>query len=124
MTGHYGAIRGIAAPDVAVPDADMAWLLAVAADASLTGHERMLTFVELGCGEHHLAINRILDAVQAKQQALPPAIFDRLGHWLDGYLGSPDEPQLRAKIADLLARQRQSVPQQGRPAFVRHASVA
>src|SRR4051794_7738770 len=68
-------------------DANMAWLLAIAADVCLTGHERMMTFVELGCGEHSLAIERILNAVTSSRMALPVAITDSLDHWLDGYVG-------------------------------------
>lgn len=77
----------------------MAWLLADAADACLTGHERTMTFVELGCGEDHLAIERILKAIVSSRMTLPVAIFDRLTRWLDGYAGSPEEPQLRKMLA-------------------------
>ena len=57
-----------------ISDANMAWLLADAANVCLTGHERTMTFVELGCGEHHLAIERILDVVNSNRMALPVAI--------------------------------------------------
>ena len=73
----------------------MAWMLADAANVCLTGHERTMTFVELGCGENHLAIERILNAVMSNRMMLPVAVFDRLTRWLDGYAGSPEEPQLR-----------------------------
>ena len=46
-----------------VSDADMAWMLADAADTCLMGHERTMTFVELGSREDHLAIQPILKAV-------------------------------------------------------------
>jgi hypothetical protein len=91
-------------------DANMAWLLAIAADVCLTGHERTMTFVELGCGENHLAIERILNAVMSSRMALPVAIFDRLTRWLDGYAGSPEEPRLRTMLADIRAQQFQPVP--------------
>jgi hypothetical protein len=91
-------------------DANMAWLLAIAADVCLTGHERMMTFVELGCGENHLAIERILNAVMLSRMALPVAIFDRLARWLDGYVGSPEEPRLRTMLAEIRAQQFQPVP--------------
>jgi len=83
----------------------MAWLLAIAADVCLTGHERTMTFVELGCGENHLAIERILNAVMSNRMMLPVAIFDRLTRWLDGYAGSPEEPQLRTMLAEVRAQQ-------------------
>jgi hypothetical protein len=93
-----------------ISDADMAWLLADAADTCLMGHERTMTFVELGCGEHHLAIERILNAVVSTRVALPLAIFDRLTRWLDGYVGSPEEPHLRSLAADVRAQQVEPVP--------------
>jgi hypothetical protein len=88
----------------------MAWLLAIATDACLTGHERTMIFVELGCGEHHLAIKRILKAVMSSRMALSVAIFDRLTHWLDTYVGSPEEPRLRTMLAVIQAQQSQPVP--------------
>jgi len=91
-------------------DANMAWLLAIAADVCLTGHERTMTFVELGCGENHLAIKRILSAVTSRRMTLPVAIFDRLTRWLDGYVGSPEEPPLRTMLSEIRAQQFQPVP--------------
>jgi hypothetical protein len=91
-------------------DADMAWLLAIAADMCLTGHERTMAFVELGCGEHHLAIERILNVVMSSRMVLPVAIFDRLTRWLDGYAGSHEEPRLRTLLDEIRVRQFQPVP--------------
>jgi hypothetical protein len=91
-------------------DADMAWLLAIAADVCLTGHERTVAFAEIGCGENHLAIERILNAVLSRRMALPVAIFDRLTRWLDGYAGSLEEPRLRTLLDEIRAQQFQSVP--------------
>ena len=90
-------------------DANMAWLLAIAADVCLTGHERTMTFVELGCGEYHLAIGRILNVVMSGRMTLPVAIFDRLTRWLDGYVGCPEEPRLRTMLAEIRAQQCQPV---------------
>jgi hypothetical protein len=91
-------------------DANMAWLLAIAADVCLTGDERTMTFVELGSGENHLAIERILNAVVSRRTALPVAILDKLTLWLDGYAGSPEEPRLRALLGEIRAQQFQPVP--------------
>jgi hypothetical protein len=87
-----------------ISDANIAWLLADAADPCLTGHERTMAFVELGCGESHLAIERILNAVISSRMMLPVAIFDRLARWLDGYAGSPEEPRLRTMLAEIRER--------------------
>jgi hypothetical protein len=91
-------------------DANMAWFLAVAADVCLTGYQRTMTFVELGCGEYHLAIERILRAVMSNRMMLPVAAFDRLTRWLDGYVGSLEEPRLRRMLAEIRAQQLQPVP--------------
>lgn len=93
-----------------ISDADMAWLLVDAADLCLTGHERTMTYVELGGGEHHLAIGRILTAVVSSRMALPVAILATLTGWLDGYAGSPEEPQLRSVLAQIRLQQFEAVP--------------
>jgi hypothetical protein len=84
-----------------ISDANMAWLLAEAADACLMGHERTMVFVELGCGESHLAIERMLNAVISSRMMLPVVIIERLTRWLDGYAGSPEEPRLRTMLAEI-----------------------
>jgi hypothetical protein len=93
-----------------ISDANMAWLLADAADVCLTGYERTMTFVELGSGEDHLAIERMLNAVMSSRMTLPVAVFARLTRWLDGYAGSPEEPQLRIMLAEIRGPQFEPVP--------------
>jgi hypothetical protein len=91
-------------------DANMAWLLTIAADGCLTGYNRTMTFVELGCGEYLLAIERILNVVMSARKPLPMAMFDRMSGWLDAYVGSPEEPRLRTLLAEVRAQQFQPVP--------------
>lgn len=93
-----------------ISDADMAWLLADTAAHCLTGHDRTMTFVELGCQEYHLVINRILDAVPSCRMALPENVLDALSRWLAGYVGSPEEPRLRTQLAEIRARQLEPIP--------------
>jgi hypothetical protein len=88
----------------------MAWMLTIAADACLTGNERTKVFVELGCDEHHLAIERILQAIVTSRIALPVAISERLARWLDVYTGSPEEPRLRKMLDEIGAQQFRPVP--------------
>jgi hypothetical protein len=99
-----------------VSEADMAWLLADAADVYLTGYERTMAFVELGSGEHYLAIERILTAAMSSPTTLPVGVFDGLTRWLDGYAGSPEEPQLRTMLAEIRAQQFDLVPLRTQPA--------
>jgi hypothetical protein len=109
-----------------ISDANVAWMLVDAANACLTGHERTMTFVELGCGEDHLAIQRILNAVTSNRMMLPVAIFDRLTRWLDSYACSPEEPQMRAILADARAQPFVPIPlhtQQAQCADVRRTAA-
>ena len=82
-------------------DAAVAWLLADAADPLLTGDERTMVFVELGCGEHHLAIERILKRVVKNGFPLPSVLLATLKKWLDFYVGNPEERALRPLVAEI-----------------------
>ena len=88
-----------------ISDEDMAWLLVDAVNSCLTGYERTVVFVELGCGESYLVIKRILTALLSTRTALPVAILSKLTGWLNGYAGSPEEPQLRMMLAVLRLQQ-------------------
>jgi hypothetical protein len=66
-----------------IPDADAIWQLADAAAPCLTGHERTMSFLELGCGEYHLAAERILAVVVGEGFALPSGLLMTLTTWLD-----------------------------------------
>lgn len=80
-------------------DARVAWLLADIAEPDLSGAERTRVFIDLGAGDNHLAVQRILTIVGDQRAALPAALLDTLHSWLDFYLGSPEEPRLRALLA-------------------------
>jgi hypothetical protein len=80
-------------------DASVAWQLADAASLCLTGDERTMIFVQLGCGENHLAAERILAVVVREAFPLPAALLTTLAIWLDHYVGTPEERRLRAQVA-------------------------
>lgn len=84
----------------------MAWSLADAGQVCLTDHEHTMLFVELGSGEHHLAIERILKAVVSRGMALPAPVLKMLTRWLDVCGGSPEEPRLRRMLVEVQAHQR------------------
>ena len=88
-------------------DAEMAWLLADTTDC-LVSVERSRLFVELGCGEHYLAIERILKGLVSEQVALPYAVLAKLTHWLNGHAGSPEEPCLRELVCETLRQRREA----------------
>jgi hypothetical protein len=87
----------------------MAWLLVDAVKSCLTGYERTIVFVELGCRESYLVIQSILTALLSTRMSLPAAILSKLGGWLNGYAGSPEEPQLRMMLAVVRLQQSEAV---------------
>jgi hypothetical protein len=92
-----------------ISDEDMAWLLIDAVKSCLAGYERTLVFIELGCGESYLAIKRILTILLSTRMALPVAILSKLTDWLNGYVGSPEEPHLRTMLAVIRLQQFEAV---------------
>ena len=92
-----------------ISDEDMAWLLVDAVESCLTGYERTIVFVELGCGEGYLVIKRILTVLLSTGMALPEAIISKLTGWLNGYAGNPEEPQLRMMLAVIRLQQSEAV---------------
>src|SRR6266403_5539835 len=85
-------------------DASMAWQLADAASRCLTGEERTMIFVQLGCGENHLAAERILAVVVREGFPLPAGLLTTLTTWLDLYVGAREERRLRALVARVKPR--------------------
>ncbi|OJZ74880.1 tryptophanase [Mycobacterium paraffinicum] len=101
---NFAGRRSPAQPRAAVhsptiSDEDMAWSLVDAVEPCLTGDERTIVFVELGCGEGYLVIKRILTTLLSNPTALPVPILSKLTRWLNSYAGNPDEPQLRMMLA-------------------------
>jgi hypothetical protein len=92
-----------------ISDEDMAWSLVDAAKSCLSDYERTLVFVELGSGEIYLVIKRILTALLSTQMTMPVAILSKLTSWLNGYAGSPEEPQLRMMLAIVRMQQSEAV---------------
>lgn len=85
-------------------DSDVAWLLADEAAHCLATDQRAIVFVELGCGEHHRAIERILDAVVETGLPLPAALISILTTWLDYYVGTAEEQNLRVLLSGIQPR--------------------
>ena len=85
-------------------DASVAWQLADAASPCLTGGERTMIFVQLGCGENHLAAERILAAMVREDFPLTAPLLTMLITWLDLYVGTREERRLRALVARVRPR--------------------
>jgi hypothetical protein len=82
-----------------VNEAKLAWALAQAAHPYLTGIERHDVYVAIGGGETFSAIRCLLTAVVRARQALPRDLLMKFEEWLDAYVGSDDEPDLRKLIS-------------------------
>jgi hypothetical protein len=72
------------------------WQPADPASPCLIG--RTITFVELGCGENHLAAERILAAVVGQGFPLPAALLKTLTIWLDRRVGMERACRLKALL--------------------------
>jgi hypothetical protein len=101
-------------------DADVAWLLVDAASRCLRGVERTMTFVELGCGENHLAAERILAVVVRCGVPLPAELLTTLTSWLDRHDGMEWEWRIRA----LLDRVTPGLDEAAIPATLQHGGGA
>jgi hypothetical protein len=88
----------------------VAWSLADATQVWLTDHDRTMMFVELGCGEHHLAIERILSAVMSNGMTLPETTLESLTRWLDGYANGLEESGLRTMVTAARSHRFEPVP--------------
>jgi hypothetical protein len=55
-----------------------------------------MIFVQLGCGDNHLAAERILAVVVRECFPLPATLLTTLTNWLDLYVGTREERRLRA----------------------------
>jgi hypothetical protein len=77
----------------------VAWQLIDATAPYLSADQRTIVFVELGCGEHHRATERILAAVIEVSFPLSAALLATLTTWLDLYTRSPEEHRLRTLLA-------------------------
>jgi hypothetical protein len=78
-----------------VSDATVAWLLLEHAQPCLTEDQRTLVFIELDCGEHHLAIARMLKVAADKRFPLCAEVLTTVATWLTPYVGSLEERRLR-----------------------------
>lgn len=107
--GRPGRDRDMLAGFEIISDEDMAWSLVDAVKPNLTDHERTHVFIELGCGESYLAITRILTALMSTRMAVPEGTLSELADWLNGYAGSPIEPQLRMMVDVIRLQQTETV---------------
>jgi hypothetical protein len=106
--GSLAQLRPTIDPSI-ISDEDMAWLLVDAVKSCLTGYERTIVFVELGCRQGYLVIKRILSALLSTRMPLPVAILSKLTSSLNGYAGSPQEQQLRMMRAVIRLQQFEAV---------------
>jgi hypothetical protein len=76
----------------------VAWQVAEDLRDRFTELERPIMFCALGSGDVFEALTIILDLAVRHGQTVSWQTVAQLHCWLDGYLGNPDEPSLRATI--------------------------
>jgi hypothetical protein len=84
-----------------VSDSTIAWLLLEAVAPALRGEQPTAVFVELGCGECHLAIERLLELVAAQRLTLPARLQSTLMTWLNSYADNSLQSRQRQIVAEI-----------------------
>jgi hypothetical protein len=81
---------------------ELAWDLMAAVTAVLSGEQRHTVCTQIGAGQPDDAIRGLLVGVGESLKALPAEIVTRMTSWLDCYVGSEHEPQLRTIVNRLV----------------------
>jgi hypothetical protein len=81
---------------------ELAWDLMAAATVVLSGEQRHTVCTQIGAGQPDDAIRGLLVSISESLKALPVEIVTRMTSWLDCYVGSEHEPQLRAIVNQLV----------------------
>lgn len=79
-------------------EADLAWQLAELVAGRLSAVKRSAIFAQLGAGESHRVIVKLLDTSVQARVSVPREVLATLHEWLQSYRGSGDEPRLRAPL--------------------------
>ena len=82
---------------------ELAWDLLAAATAVLSGEQRHTLCTQIGAGQPDDAIRTLLVSLGEHLRAVPTEILTRMISWLDCYVGSEHEPQLRAIVNRVVA---------------------
>lgn len=73
----------------------LAWDLADSAKPMLSRSNRTVLFAMLGAGESGTAIVSVLNAYAIKGQVAPAELMERVAAWVNGYVGTDKEGDLR-----------------------------
>ena len=84
-------------------ETDLAWDLAEAIKPHLTIVDRNHVYVRIGIGETFAAIHWLITSAATNEIALPIALIQRCGSWLDGYAGHSQQQYLSGLIKRVLA---------------------
>jgi hypothetical protein len=68
-----------------ISDRDLAWMLAEATKTHLTDPEKAWVFVDLGCADYILAIERILTLVNRRNVPLRCEVLAEIRSWVHRY---------------------------------------
>ncbi|WP_111510833.1 hypothetical protein [Mycobacterium kyogaense] len=81
--------------------AELAWDLAAALAPSLGKTTRNRIYADLGAGESFTAIEVLLVRAVQLHHPVPTDLCASLIRWVEGYVGTPSEPGLRALVGQL-----------------------
>lgn len=77
----------------------MSWLLVDAVAGRLQRQKRHQVFVAIGCREYLSVIVLLLEGAAKAGLRLPANVLRSLGECLDGYVGAPEEAQIRVLVS-------------------------
>jgi hypothetical protein len=80
----------------------LAWDLVALATAVLSGEQRNALCVQIGAGQPDDAIRGLVVDAGEHLKALPAEMHARVTAWLDCYIGSEHEPDLRTIVNGLV----------------------
>lgn len=76
-------------------EADLAWQVATEITPHLTRDEKSAVYLTIGCDDNFEAIVDMLALAQSSRILLSHNTLGSVTRWLDGYIGSAEEPVIR-----------------------------
>lgn len=93
----------------------LAWALVDLMRPYLPRRERVRLVTMLGAGEIETTVMELIDYCGQVEAALPATLVQPLCDWVRGYRDTPMQGVLRARVADLVARESAPTPELRRP---------
>lgn len=82
-------------------EADLAWQVAAEITTHLTRDEKSAVYLTIGCDDILKAIVDMLTLAQNSRISLSNKTLGSITRWLDGYIGSAEEPVIRKLLTQI-----------------------